>query len=78
MVHRCQVVAMSESTCHNLGLAYNPSIKLNMKSANGKINQSLGLTHNVPFQIEPVRTLGNNAYFHSQLLGFNLSPSTVI
>jgi hypothetical protein len=47
----CQVVAMSEATCHQLGLAYDPSIILNMVSANGNINQSLGLSRNVPFQI---------------------------
>src|SRR5580692_765835 len=47
----CQVVAMSEATCHQLGLAYNPSIILNMVSANGNINQSLGLARNVPFQV---------------------------
>ena len=47
----CQVVAMSEATCHQLGLAYDPSIILNMVSANGNINQSLGLARNVPFQV---------------------------
>ena len=47
----CQIVAMSEASCHDLGLAYDPSIVLNMQSANGNINQSLGLSRNVPFQI---------------------------
>ena len=47
----CQIVAMSEHVCHELGLAYDPSIILNMQSANGNINQSLGLSRNVPFQI---------------------------
>jgi hypothetical protein len=47
----CQVVAMSEETCHSLGLAYDPSIKLNMQSANGDIDQSLGLARNASFQI---------------------------
>src|SRR5271168_4141213 len=42
---------MSEATCHQLGLAYDPSIILNMVSANGNINQSLGLARNVPFQV---------------------------
>ena len=49
-----QVVTMSESTCHDLGLTYDPSIKLNMESANGEINQLLGLAHNVSFQIGPI------------------------
>src|ERR1700678_4117436 len=38
-------------TCHQLDLAYDPSIILNMVSANGNINQSLGLARNVPFQV---------------------------
>ena len=42
---------MSEATCNELGLAYDPSIILNMESANGNINPSLGLARNVPFQI---------------------------
>jgi hypothetical protein len=47
----CQIIAMSEATCNELGLAYDPSIILNMESANGNINPSLGLARNVPFQI---------------------------
>jgi hypothetical protein len=47
----CQIVAMSETSCHELGLAYDPSIILNMVSANGNINQSLGLARNVAFQV---------------------------
>src|SRR5271168_1284138 len=35
----CQIIAMSEATCNELGLAYDPSIILNMESANGNINQ---------------------------------------
>ena len=50
----CQIIAMSESTCHDLALVYDPSIKLHMQSANGNIDQSLGLARNVPFQIGPV------------------------
>ncbi|KAF8801225.1 hypothetical protein BYT27DRAFT_7072500, partial [Phlegmacium glaucopus] len=47
----CQVVAMSQDTCHSLGLAYDPQIRLNMESANGTLDWSLGLARNVPFQI---------------------------
>ena len=50
----CQVVAMSEDTCHSLGITYDPSIKLNMQSANGDIDQSLGLACNISFQIGPI------------------------
>ena len=47
----CQVVAMSESTCHSLSLVYDPRIRLNMESANGTFDWSLGLARNVPFLI---------------------------
>ena len=47
----CQVVAMSEATCHGLALAYDPRIRLNMESANGTFDWSLGLARNVPFLI---------------------------
>jgi hypothetical protein len=47
----CQVVAMSESTCHSLGLAYDPKIRLHMESANGTFDWSLGLARNVTFLI---------------------------
>ncbi|KAF8234286.1 hypothetical protein L208DRAFT_1095722, partial [Tricholoma matsutake] len=30
-----QIIAMSDAVCHNLGLTYNPTIQLNMQSANG-------------------------------------------
>ena len=50
----CQIVAISENVCHDLGLAYDPSIKLNMQSANGNIDQSLGLSRNVPFKIHTI------------------------
>jgi hypothetical protein len=46
-----QIIAMSEEVCHELGLAYDPSIKLNMQSANGEVDSSLGLSHNVPCKI---------------------------
>ena len=47
----CQIVAMSEDVCHELVLPYDPSIILNMQSANGTIDPSLGLARNVPFLI---------------------------
>ena len=47
----CQVVAMSEATCHSLGLAYDPAIRLHMESANGTMDWSLGLARNVTFLI---------------------------
>ena len=39
----CQIVTMSKEVCHELALAYDPSIKIYMQSANGMVNESLGL-----------------------------------
>ena len=50
----CQIVAMSEDACHEIGLVYDPSIRLNMQSANGTTDWSLGLARNVPFTIGAV------------------------
>lgn len=47
----CQVIAMSETACHSLGLPYDPKIRLNMESANGTFDWSLGLARNVTFQV---------------------------
>ena len=47
----CQIIAMAEAECHSLGLAYDPRIRLNMESANGTCDWSLGLARNVPFRI---------------------------
>jgi hypothetical protein len=38
-----QIIAMSEGVCYDIGLLYNPSIKLDIQSANGDVDQSLGL-----------------------------------
>jgi hypothetical protein len=48
------IIAMSETVCHNIGLAYDPSIKLNMQLANGEVDQSLSLSHNVPCKINTI------------------------
>src|SRR6267154_5151825 len=46
-----QIVAMSEEVCNALALPYDLTIRLNMVSANGGVDQSLGLAHNIPFLI---------------------------
>ena len=46
-----QVISMAEEACHSLRLIYNPEVKLSMQSANGEIDEMLGLTRNVPIQI---------------------------
>jgi hypothetical protein len=79
-----QIIAMSEGICHDLGLPYDPSIRLNMESANKVVDQSLGLCRNVPcsigniilyFQIHVIR---NAAY--DVLLGrpFDVLTQSVI
>jgi hypothetical protein len=49
-----QIIAMSEEVCHELSLAYDPTVILNMQSANGGVDPSLGLARNVPFLIGPL------------------------
>jgi len=49
-----QIIAMSEDVCHELSLAYDPTVILNMQSANGGVDPSLGLARNVPFLIGPL------------------------
>ncbi|EED78174.1 predicted protein [Postia placenta Mad-698-R] len=46
-----QIVAMSEEVCLGLNLLFDPTIQLNMQSANGEVDRSLGLIRNVPFRI---------------------------
>jgi hypothetical protein len=43
---------MSEAVSRRLGLSYDPSVTLNMQSANGDIDCSLGLARNVPFRLD--------------------------
>lgn len=47
----CQIVAMASTVGHRLGITYDPDIILNMLSANGTVDSSLGLARNVPFNI---------------------------
>ncbi|KAF7317593.1 hypothetical protein MKEN_00846400 [Mycena kentingensis (nom. inval.)] len=46
-----QINAMSEAVCHGLGIPYDPTVVLQMQSANGAVNPSLGLARSVPFRI---------------------------
>jgi hypothetical protein len=46
-----QIIAMSEAVCHDLSLHYDPTIKVHMQSANGEVDQSLGLSRNVPCRL---------------------------
>ena len=53
----CQIIAMSETVCHRLGVSYDPEVILHMLSANGAVDSSLGLARNVPF------TIGNLTFY---------------
>ncbi|KAF8240171.1 hypothetical protein L208DRAFT_1234817, partial [Tricholoma matsutake] len=48
------IIAMSEEVCHKLGLAYDPSIHIPLQSANGGIDESLSLAHNVPCEVSTI------------------------
>ncbi|KAG6867067.1 hypothetical protein C0993_007105 [Termitomyces sp. T159_Od127] len=49
-----QIISMAAEVTSDLGLIYDPSIVLNMQSANGTVNRSLGLAKNVPCTIGDV------------------------
>ncbi|KAF8237605.1 hypothetical protein L208DRAFT_1108457, partial [Tricholoma matsutake] len=46
-----QIIAMLEAVCHHLGLQYHLRICLHMQSANGDVDESLGLVCNVSARI---------------------------
>lgn len=45
-----QIVSMSGEEATNLGVAYDPSVRILMQSANSQIEKTLGLARNVPFR----------------------------
>ncbi|KAG6863295.1 hypothetical protein C0993_012142, partial [Termitomyces sp. T159_Od127] len=49
-----QIISMAAEVASDLGLIYDPNIVLNMQSANGTIDRSLGLAKNVPCTIGDV------------------------
>ena len=46
-----QIISMSAEIANSLGIIYDPNIILNMQSANGTMDKSLGLARNVPCSI---------------------------
>lgn len=46
----CQIIAMNELIANQLGLQYDPTIILHMQSANGSMDNSLGLARDVAFR----------------------------
>ena len=49
-----QVIAMLEAACHVLALIYDPHIHLCMQLANCEVDETLGLTHNVPILVRGI------------------------
>jgi hypothetical protein len=45
-----QICSASACTAESLGLNWNPDIKIRMQSANGSVDETLGLVTNVPFR----------------------------
>lgn len=66
-----QIVSMSEATCHQLGLGYDPAATIDMQAANGSITRSLGLARNVPICI-------GNITFYLQIHIFRESGPYII
>jgi len=52
-----QIVSMSKDAAVELGLTWNPGITINLQSAQGHIEKTLGLSRNVPFQFGEITIL---------------------
>ncbi|GAW09026.1 protein [Lentinula edodes] len=50
----CSIVVMSDSACNAFGLAFDPEKRINLQSANGNTDWSLGLAKDVPFRFGDV------------------------
>jgi hypothetical protein len=78
------VVTISKAVSHELAIAYDPTFRISMQSANGELDMSLGLARNIPFKIGPVtfymqaHVIDSNAY--DVLLGrpFDVLTESVI
>lgn len=49
-----QIVSMSNETANNRGLMWDPDITINLQSANGQVDKTLGLARNVPFTFDEI------------------------
>jgi hypothetical protein len=48
------IVSMRREVAENLGLSWNPKWRINLESANGTVNKSLGVAVNVPFRFNHI------------------------
>lgn len=48
-----EIMCMLDAVSYQLGIPYDPNIMINMQSANGACNPTLGLAHNVTLAIGP-------------------------
>ena len=51
------IIAMSDTVSHQLGIPYNPEIKLQMQSANSKYDSTLSLARDMPFKFNDIMLL---------------------
>jgi hypothetical protein len=47
-----QIVSMSQEMALQLGIEWNPDVRIRMQSANGSLDRSLGLANNVKFRFK--------------------------
>lgn len=47
-----QLVSIKEEVANKLGVCWTPDVKINMQSANGSVESSLGLARNIPFTFD--------------------------
>ncbi|GAW05094.1 hypothetical protein LENED_006929 [Lentinula edodes] len=50
----CSIVVMSDAACNAFGFAFDPEKRINLQSANGNTDWSLGLAKDVPFRFGDV------------------------
>ncbi|KAJ4479472.1 hypothetical protein C8R41DRAFT_771990 [Lentinula lateritia] len=50
----CSIVVMSDAACNAFGLAFDPEKRINLQSANGNTDWSMGLAKDVPFRFGDV------------------------
>ena len=71
-----QIIAMAKEICMELGLIYDAAVILNMQSANGEVDRSLGLARNVPIQIGERCTFKFTSFVTQHMTSYSVVRST--
>lgn len=50
-----QIISMAETTAKELGVMWDPDIRIHMQSANGQLEMTLGLARNIPFEFGKIK-----------------------